>query len=201
MASSALHTSTIVSSSNPYALQDLEFHVSLILQASDMSAVRLHSLNFAEVDTVAITFKRRHTLIMPAIFSSLFLTFVDSFRVWDVDLFPFVACVTRPTFHHATMQHVMVNTPLHRKCSQRASHSVFMSGNLFCSIAIEAVPTIACKALIEENYNHPTTHFPITHLMLHENACLAMFNLMFSPSRNSPSHLTATSHRWSGQDE
>jgi hypothetical protein len=113
IASSALHTSTIVSLLNPYTSQDLEFHVSLISQASDMSAVRLHSFNFAEVDTVAITFRRRHTLIMPAIFSSLLLNDVDSFRAWEA--FLFAACATRPTFHHATIQHDIVNTPLHRK--------------------------------------------------------------------------------------
>jgi hypothetical protein len=73
-----------------------------------MSAVRLHSFNFAEVDTVAITFKIRHTLIMPAIFSILLL---ESFRVWEVC----AACATRPTFHHTAMQHSIVNTPLHRK--------------------------------------------------------------------------------------
>jgi hypothetical protein len=146
MVSSALHTSTIVPLSNPYTSQDREFHVSLISQASHMSAVRLHSFNVAEVDTVVITFKTRHTLIMPAMFSSLLLIVTGSFRVWDTlrvwMAFLFAACVTRPTFHHATTQHAIVNTPLHRKCSQRANHSVFMSGNLFfCNRAIEAAPT------------------------------------------------------------
>ena len=87
MASSALHTSTAVWSSNPYTSQDREFHVSLISQDSDMSAVRPHSFNFAEVNTVAITFKIRHTLIMPAIFSSLLLIVIGSFGVWEVFLF------------------------------------------------------------------------------------------------------------------
>jgi hypothetical protein len=50
---------------------------------------------------------------MPAIFSSLLLTVVDSFRVWEA--FLFADCATRPTFHHATMQHTIVNPPLHKK--------------------------------------------------------------------------------------
>ncbi len=86
----------------------------MISQVRNMSVVRLHSSNFADVDDVAITFRIRHTLIMLAMFSSFLLIAVDSFfRVWVV--VPFAASAMRPIFHHTVMQHSIVSTPLHRK--------------------------------------------------------------------------------------